>query len=157
MRYKIPANNSMSISYNVIHIDHLNGARPAGKAGGAMRARTRELRVEDRGSSGGFHHDRNPALCLAIIGFALVAIIAALPRGLDVEKKNREDTIVGQDATKWMDEIRNGEQGDDDLTNYVIAITNFWTTFNGPIPPLQTGPTTANPPGTDWAHHDWFK
>lgn len=90
------------------------------------------------------------ALCLAIIGFALVAIIAALPRGLDVEKKNREETIISQDAPKWMDEIRNGEQGDDDLTNYVIIITNLWTTFDGPIPPLQTGLTTVHSTGIDW-------
>lgn len=93
------------------------------------------------------------ALCLAIIGFALVAIIAALPRGLDVEKKNREDTIIGQDATKWMDEIRNGEQGDDDLTNYVIAITNYWTAFQYPPgsvdPPFGTNGTPLAS-GTEW-------
>ena len=34
------------------------------------------------------------ALCLAIIGFALVAIIGILPAGMQVQKDNREDTIV---------------------------------------------------------------
>jgi prepilin-type N-terminal cleavage/methylation domain-containing protein len=86
------------------------------------------------------------ALCLAIIGFALVAIIAVLPRGLDVEKKNREETIIGQDAQVWMDTIRSGAQGYDDLTNYVISITNTYGIYrnNGNstvIPPLNVNAT----------------
>ena len=80
------------------------------------------------------------ALCLAIIGFALVAIIAVLPRGLDVEKKNREDTIIGQDAQVWMDAIRSGARGYDDLTNYVLCITNQWTEFK------NVGTSTVIPP-----------
>src|ERR1022692_1572395 len=64
-------------------------------------------------------------LCLAIIGFALVAIIGVLPTGLNVQKDNREETIINQDAAVWMDAIRHGAQGYDDLTNYVIAITNM--------------------------------
>ena len=70
------------------------------------------------------------ALCLGIIGFALVAIIAVLPRGLDVQKRNREETIVAQDADVWMNAIRNGARGFDDLTNYVICITNFWSDYD---------------------------
>src|ERR1043165_8058335 len=62
------------------------------------------------------------ALCLAIIGFALVAIIGILPAGMQVQKDNREDTIINQDATYWMEAIRNGSVGLDDLTNYVDAI-----------------------------------
>ncbi|HEX4264759.1 MAG TPA: hypothetical protein VH597_10510 [Verrucomicrobiae bacterium] len=70
------------------------------------------------------------ALCLGIIGFALVAIIAVLPRGLDVQKRNREETIIGQDAEVWMNAIRNGARGYDDLTNYVLCISNLWTTYD---------------------------
>jgi len=70
------------------------------------------------------------ALCLGIIGFALVAIIAALPRGLDVQKRNREETIIGHDADIFMSAIRSGAQGYDDLTNYVLCITNFWSAFD---------------------------
>ncbi len=70
------------------------------------------------------------ALCLGIIGFALVAIIAALPRGLDVQKRNREETIIGHDADIWMSAIRSGARGYDDLTNYVLCITNFWTQYD---------------------------
>ena len=70
------------------------------------------------------------ALCLAIIGIALVAIIGVLPMGMNVQKDNREETVVNQDATMLMDAIRNGSHGLDDLTNYVYAITNFWVLFN---------------------------
>ncbi len=70
------------------------------------------------------------ALCLGIIGFALVAIIAALPRGLDVQKRNREETIIGQDAEIWMNALRHGAQGYDDLTNYVLVISNIWTRYD---------------------------
>jgi type II secretory pathway pseudopilin PulG len=63
------------------------------------------------------------ALSLAIIGFALVAILGVLPFGLNVQRENREETIINQDATIWMNAIRNGAQGYDDLTNYAIAIT----------------------------------
>jgi type II secretory pathway pseudopilin PulG len=64
------------------------------------------------------------ALCLAIIGFALVAIIGVLPTGLSVQKDNREETIINYEANFLMDAIRNGSQGQDDLTNYVLVITN---------------------------------
>ena len=70
------------------------------------------------------------ALCLAIIGFALVAIIGVLPAGLNVQKDNREETVINQDAAVWMDAIRNGSQGFDDLTNYVLGITNLWTKYD---------------------------
>ncbi|HXS68731.1 MAG TPA: type II secretion system protein [Candidatus Polarisedimenticolia bacterium] len=79
------------------------------------------------------------ALCLGIIGFALVAIIAALPRGLDVQKRNREETIIGQNAEVWMNALRNGAQGDNDLTNYVLCITNFWTDYNGQFRVIKSG------------------
>ena len=65
------------------------------------------------------------ALCLAIIGFALVAIIGVLPTGLNVQTNNREETIINQDASVWLDAMRNGAMGYDDLVNYVIAITNY--------------------------------
>jgi type II secretory pathway pseudopilin PulG len=66
------------------------------------------------------------AICLAIIGIALVAIIGVLPMGLNVQKDNREETVINQDATVFMEAIRNGARGADDLTNYVFAVTNYW-------------------------------
>jgi type II secretory pathway pseudopilin PulG len=76
------------------------------------------------------------AICLAIIGFALVAIIGVLPIGMNTQRDNREETIVNQDATVFIEAIRNGAQGLDDLTNYVYAITNYQTFYNGG-PPVQ--------------------
>jgi type II secretory pathway pseudopilin PulG len=70
------------------------------------------------------------ALALAIIGFALVAIVGALPFGLNVQRENREETIIVQDANFLIDAIRNGARGLDDLTNYVECITNYVTVFD---------------------------
>jgi len=70
------------------------------------------------------------AISLAIIGFALVAIIGVLPIGMNVQKDNREQTIINQDSTMFMDAIRNGAQGMDDLTNYVMGITNQVTSYD---------------------------
>lgn len=64
------------------------------------------------------------AISLAVIGFALVAIVGVLPIGMNVQKENREETIINFDANYLMDAIRNGAQGLDNLTNYVIVITN---------------------------------
>src|SRR2546423_5043685 len=62
------------------------------------------------------------AIAVAVIAFALVAIIGVLPAGLQVQKENREDTLMAQDGTYWMEAIRNGSVGLDDLTNYVEQI-----------------------------------
>jgi type II secretory pathway pseudopilin PulG len=107
------------------------------------------------------------AICLGIIGFALVAIIAALPRGLDVQKRNREETIIGHDADIWMSSLRSGARGYDELTNYVLCITNFWTIYDANskvvksnydyYTPTNSGRTSINPatgdfPLTNGAH-----
>jgi hypothetical protein len=70
------------------------------------------------------------AISLAVIGFALVAIIGILPTGMNVQKENRQETVINQDMTMWMNAIRNGNQGLDDLTNYVMAITNSMTEWD---------------------------
>lgn len=77
------------------------------------------------------------ALCIGIIGFALVAIIGVLPTGLRVQKDNRDDTVLGQDATIFMEAIRGGAQGPNLLliqqfaervnvggTNYSLDVAN---------------------------------
>ncbi len=70
------------------------------------------------------------ALCLAIIGFALLAIIIVLPYGMGTQRDNRQETLIGQDANLLIDLVRSGSRGADDLTNYVYAITNYWTFTN---------------------------
>ncbi len=64
------------------------------------------------------------AISLAIIAFAMVAIIGVLPIGMNTQRDNREETIINQDAALLLDAIRNGARGLDYLTNYVVAITN---------------------------------
>jgi len=78
------------------------------------------------------------ALSVAIIGFALVAIIGVLPAGLNVQRENREETIVVHDANYFLDAIRGGARGLDDLTNYVEAITNVEVRFDFPNQPITS-------------------
>jgi type II secretory pathway pseudopilin PulG len=77
-------------------------------------------------------------ISLAIIGFALVAIIGVLPLGMTAQRDNRQETIVNQDASVLMDAVRNGERGLDDLTNYVVGITNYSRQYTRPGLPGQT-------------------
>lgn len=70
------------------------------------------------------------ALCLAIIGFALVSILAVLPLGMDSQQKTREATVISQDATMFLEALRGGARGMNDLTNYVVAITNFYQNYD---------------------------
>lgn len=63
------------------------------------------------------------AIALAIIGFALVAIVGVLPAGLNVQKENREETILNQDGPFLLEAIRSGAQGFDELTNFVQSIS----------------------------------
>ena len=69
------------------------------------------------------------AICLAIIGFALVAIIGVLPIGMNTQRDNRQETIINQDASVLLNDIRSGARGADELTNYVYAISNAITFF----------------------------
>ncbi len=62
------------------------------------------------------------AIALGVIGFALVAIIGILPAGLEVQRDNRSETIINQDGTFWLEAIRNGALGLDDLSNHVEEI-----------------------------------
>jgi type II secretory pathway pseudopilin PulG len=66
------------------------------------------------------------AICLAIIAFALVAIIGILPAGLQVQRDNREDTIINQEGTDLLEAIKSGAEGLEDFAKRVdlIVITN---------------------------------
>ena len=79
------------------------------------------------------------AICLAIVGVALVAIIGVLPIGMSTQRNNRQETIIAQDASVYLEAIRNASLGMDDLTNYVYAISNYWTEFE----PITKGGTNA--------------
>jgi len=66
------------------------------------------------------------AICLGIIAFALVAIIGILPAGLQVQRDNREDTIINQEGTYLLDALKSGSEGLDEFAKRVdlIVITN---------------------------------
>ncbi|HEY6226637.1 MAG TPA: type II secretion system protein [Verrucomicrobiae bacterium] len=66
------------------------------------------------------------AFSLAIVAFALVAIMGVLPTGMTVQKDNREDTLINNDGTFWTEALRSGSRAIYDLTNYVeeISISN---------------------------------
>lgn len=84
------------------------------------------------------------AICLAIIGFALVAIIGVLPIGMNTQRDNRQETIINQDATVLLNDIRSGARGAEDLTNYVYAITNYWTAYRVNGSSFVPSPTRVN-------------
>jgi type II secretory pathway pseudopilin PulG len=70
------------------------------------------------------------AICLAIIGIALVGIIGVLPIGMNTQRDNREEVILNQDVAMLMPAITQGMAGVDDLTNYIYAITNYWALYD---------------------------
>lgn len=113
---KIPPANDINSAEQVIAT---TGVVSQGARGGAHRG---------AGTSRGFTM-MEIAISLAIIGIALVAIIGVLPIGMNVQQQNRQQTIIGGDASLLMEDIRNGLLGANDLTNYVYAVTNYWAQF----------------------------
>lgn len=63
------------------------------------------------------------AIALAVIAFALVAIIGVLPSGLQVQRESREKTIINEDARYFLDAIKTGAHDLQDLTNFVRAVS----------------------------------
>lgn len=63
------------------------------------------------------------ALSIAVVAFALVAILGVLPTGMSVQKDNRDDNVINQEGRYWLEAIRSGSRGIEDLTNYVESIT----------------------------------
>ena len=63
------------------------------------------------------------ALSIGVVAFALVAILGVLPTGMTVQKDNRDDNVINQEGRYWLEAIRSGARGIEDLTNYVESIT----------------------------------
>ena len=82
------------------------------------------------------------AIALGVIGFALVAIIGILPVGLQIQRDNRAETIINQDGTFWMEAIRNGARGLDELTNNVESIEIKFYDYST-VPPTLVAPPAA--------------
>ena len=80
------------------------------------------------------------ALSLAIVAFALVAIIGVMPVGLNVQRDNREDTIMSQEATMLMEAIRAGNAS----SNLTSVRAGFQILTNALIPFASSNFTTAD-------------
>jgi type II secretory pathway pseudopilin PulG len=93
------------------------------------------------------------ALCLAIIGFALAALIGIMPAALNVQKENRQETVINNDASIWLDAMRSGATSfpAPGFERNVITFTN-WTTEYDPATLSVTRPTY--PRGLDAASMD---
>src|SRR5687768_3852825 len=87
-----------------------------------IRPTPRTLKRELRTSESGFTMVEI-AFSLAIVAFALVAIMGVLPTGMTVQKDNREDTLINNDGYFWAEALRSGSRGVYDLSNYVEEIT----------------------------------
>jgi type II secretory pathway pseudopilin PulG len=62
------------------------------------------------------------AIALGVIAFALIAIIGILPAGLQVQKDNREETIINQDARLILEAIKSGGRDvTSDLGSFVVS------------------------------------
>ena len=78
------------------------------------------------------------AISMAIAAFALVAILGNLPKGMQVQRENREDTLINQDAVLLMEGIKNGARGFRGLSNQVDQIdisssSGFSATYTDPL------------------------
>ena len=100
------------------------------------------------------------AISLAVIAFALVAIIGVLPTGMQVQRDNREETIINQEAMVISTGMRKGippngilkafEYGSlDELTNAVAVIENFWAFYE-----VRNGATNL-PPETNYCRYTY--
>jgi hypothetical protein len=63
------------------------------------------------------------AISISIIAVALVAIAGVLPAGMQVQRENREETIVVEDGKYFLEAIRNGNAGVFNLATHVEVIT----------------------------------
>ncbi|MBI5775567.1 MAG: hypothetical protein HZA89_17755 [Verrucomicrobia bacterium] len=59
------------------------------------------------------------AISIAVVAFALVAIMGVLPTGLNVQRDNREETIINQDAAYILQALRSG------TTNLPLFLRNI--------------------------------
>ena len=82
------------------------------------------------------------ALALAVIAFALVAIIGILPTGLNIAQSSREESIVNRDGAYLLEALRNGAQGMVDLSDYCLDVDG-----NGPALPSDRIISRMSGPG----------
>ncbi len=74
------------------------------------------------------------ALSLAIIAFAIVAVIGILPTGMQVQKDNREETIINQDGQFLLEVIKNGQTNVNLLAQNLEWIESYTNTIQEAYP-----------------------
>jgi type II secretory pathway pseudopilin PulG len=62
------------------------------------------------------------AIALGVIAVALIAIIGVLPAGMNVQKDNRQDSIINQDGAYLLEAIRTSAQNIPDLVNFAEVV-----------------------------------
>jgi type II secretory pathway pseudopilin PulG len=62
------------------------------------------------------------ALSIAVVAFAMVAILGVLPTGLQVQRDNRDETIANNDGEYILDAIRSGNDRLGLLSNAVYLV-----------------------------------
>ena len=87
------------------------------------------------------------AIALGVIAIALVAIIGIMPTGVNVQRTNRDDTIINQDGRLWLEAIRTGARGLDYLTSHVEAIWITNVTSQSSQVTVFTNKPSATRPG----------
>ena len=89
------------------------------------------------------------AISIAIVAFALVAILGVMPTGFDVQRQNRENTIINQEGSLWLEALRSGAWGMDYLTNHVDVINIPGVPLTGQQVPRAFGITNGFRNGRD--------
>ena len=100
------------------------------------------------------------AIALGVIAFALIAIIGILPAGLQVQKDNREETIINQDARLLLEAIKSGGRDvTSDLGVFVVSVDGIIMTNRSTEPPhwrSDRGPYPDSQRSDHDPHHDLF-
>ena len=112
------------------------------------------------------------ALSVAIAAFALVAIIGVMPAGLNVQRENREESIINNDAKFLIDAIRSGSPNPAQSVNSAILGQRVLgvVVFSNNVPlPLSISNPQTNPvppdvaigmlstPGTNVINYAWVR
>ena len=99
------------------------------------------------------------AIALGVIAIALIAILGVLPSGLQVQRDNREETIINQDARLLLQALKSGgRDGASDLGSFVVttkdgnnvaqAVGGGVHNINGGIPTAALLRLLSDPNGT---------
>lgn len=94
------------------------------------------------------------AISIAVVAFALVAIMGVLPTGMQVQKENSEETIINQDARLLIEAIRSGSTNVHSLAGnlewiQIYQVTNGVSGADQPFTP-RWFPADGNTINNSW-------